>query len=186
MSSEFFAPLLEEVRKTCISHKDTKPQRTARNAVERVQGSPAVRILEAGRLAPSAANRQPWRFLVVSSPEMLAKLRPCYSRQWFQDAPHILAVVGNRGAAWTRKSDGYNSLETDLTIAMDHLILAAEAEGVGTCWIAAFDPPVLREALGLGANEEVFTITPLGYSKAGFSKKGTKERKALAEIVTHL
>jgi len=140
------------------------------------------RILEAGRLAPSAANRQPWRFLVISSPETLAEVRPCYQRPWFQEAPHILAVVGDRGAAWTRKSDGYNSLETDLTIAMDHLILAAEAEGVGTCWIAAFDPAVLRNALGLEENEAVFAITPLGYPPAGFEKKGVKDRRPLGEV----
>ena len=63
------------------------------------------RILEAGRLAPSAANRQPWRFLVIESPAMLAKVRPCYTRPWFHDAPHILAVTGDRAKAWTRAAD---------------------------------------------------------------------------------
>lgn len=141
------------------------------------------RILEAGRLAPSAANRQPWRFLVISSPEMLAKVRPCYSRSWFADAPQILVVTGDRGAAWTRMGDGYNAIETDLTIAMDHLILAATAEGVGTCWIAAFDPQVLRSALALKENETVFAITPLGYPKPDFQRKITKDRKPLTEVV---
>ena len=65
---------------------------------------------------------------------------------------------------------------------MDHLILAAEAEGVGTCWIAAFDPQVLRSALGLQENEAVFAITPLGYPRAGFVKKGVKDRKPLGEV----
>jgi nitroreductase len=54
------------------------------------------RVLDAGRLAPSAKNLQPWRFLLVSSPEMLARVRPCYERDWFQQAPHILVVTGNR------------------------------------------------------------------------------------------
>ena len=98
------------------------------------------RILEAGRLAPSAANHQPWNFLVVSSPEMLSKVRACYQRDWFADAPNVLIVKGNKTDAWVRKYDGYNSLETDLTIAMDHIILAAEFENVGTCWIEAYDP----------------------------------------------
>ena len=75
-------------------------------------------ILEAGRLAPSACNRQPWRFTVVSSPDMLAKVRPCYGRPWFHDAPHILIVEGKRANAWVRPLDGYNSLETDLTIGI--------------------------------------------------------------------
>ncbi|MBN2719810.1 MAG: nitroreductase family protein [Proteobacteria bacterium] len=144
------------------------------------------RILEAGRLAPSATNAQPWRFLVISSPEMLARVRPCYRGKWFSEAPHILVAVGNRDEAWVRKYDGYNSIETDLTIAMDHMILAAEYEGVGTCWIEAYDPKCLREALNLRENEVVFSITPLGYPREGFEKKGIKTRKALAEIVEFL
>jgi nitroreductase len=144
------------------------------------------RILEAGRIAPSAANLQPWKFLVVSSPEMLAKVRPCYRGEWFREAPHVLIVKGDKKAAWKRKSDGYNSLETDLTIAMDHMILAAENEGIGTCWIAAFDYQALREALQLGADEQVFAITPLGYSKPGFSKSAAKNRKPLNEVAFHI
>jgi nitroreductase len=141
------------------------------------------RILEAGRLAPSAVNFQPWRFLVVSSEEMLAKVRPCYGRAWFSDAPHILIVVGYVDEAWVREKDGYNSLETDLTIALDHMVLAAEYEGVATCWVVAYDPDLLREALSLKENEIVYSITPLGYPKEGFEKKGNKKRKAMEEIV---
>jgi nitroreductase len=140
------------------------------------------RILEAGRLAPSAANRQPWKFLLVSSEGMLEKVRRCYSASWFQDAPHVLIVAGDLDKSWVRKKDGYNSLETDLTIAMDHMILAAESEGVGTCWIAAYDPEVLRGALDLRQSERVFSITPLGYPRSGFQKKGEKERKPLDEV----
>ncbi len=140
------------------------------------------RIAEAGRLAPSACNLQPWRFVVASSPEMLAKVRRCYSSSWFRDAPHVLAVVGDVRKAWTRK-DGYNSIETDLTIAMDHMILAAESEGVGTCWIAAFDAKELRAALSLAEHERVFAITPLGYPRPGFKKRGRKERRPLSEVL---
>lgn len=142
-----------------------------------------TRILEAGRIAPSAANRQPWRFMLVSSEAMLEKVRLCYDKEWFRNAPHILIVVGNRDEAWVRKPDGYNSCETDCTIAMDHLICAAENEGVGTCWIAAFNPDILKKALGLKEYEEIFAITPLGYPREGFVKKGEKKRKAFDEVV---
>ncbi len=141
------------------------------------------RILEAGRIAPSAANLQPWRFLVISSQEMLRKVRPCYTRSWFQDAPHILVVVGNINMSWIREKDGYNSIETDIAIAMDHMILAAEYEGVATCWIEAYDPVILRRALSIKDNERIFAITPLGYPKKGFAKKHNKQRKSLNEIV---
>ena len=144
------------------------------------------RILEAGRLAPSAVNYQPWRFLVISSPEMLAKVRSCYGGAWLADAPHILVIVGEVNEAWVREADGYNSIETDLTIAMDHMILAAEYEGVATCWIEAYDPFMLREALSLKDKEKVFSITPLGYPKEGFEKRRKKKRKELSEIVQFL
>ncbi len=144
------------------------------------------RILEAGRLAPSAVNYQPWRFVVVSSPEMLEKVRACYPRPWFQDVPQILVVVGDINSSWVRKHDEYNSLETDLTIAMDHMILAAEYEGVATCWIGAYDPDMLQKALSLEPNEKVYSITPLGYPKEGFEKKGNKKRKAIEEVVVEI
>lgn len=143
------------------------------------------RVLDAGRLAPSAKNLQPWKFLVVSSPEMLAKVRPCYQRDWFHQAPHILFVTGDRAEAWVRPSDGWNSLETDLGIAMDHLILAAHDEGLATCWISAFDPQMLREALDLDPTEEVFAITPLGYASADAQTR-PKTRKTLDEVVRYL
>jgi nitroreductase len=148
-----------------------------------VEEEKLMRILEAGRLAPSAGNRQPWRFIVISSPEMLAKVRPCYQRHWFADAPNILIVAGNKNDAWVRGYDGYNSLETDLTITMDHMILAAENEGIATCWIAAFDPEVLRKALSLEKDDVVYAITPLGYPGKGFRKKGNKNRRPLDDII---
>ncbi len=143
------------------------------------------RILDAGRIAPSAANRQPWRFVVVSSRETLSQLRRCYQKQWFHDAPHVLVVVGRTGEAWTRQ-DGWNSIETDLAIVMDHLILAAENEGVATCWIGAYDPAVLRSTLSLTSDERVYAITPLGYPRPGFTKKGQKQRKTLQDVVKYL
>lgn len=151
-----------------------------------VESATLERILEAGRLAPSACNRQPWVFIVVQTPAALARVRPCYPRPWFQDAPQILVVVGDRTQAWVREIDGYCPLETDLAIAMDHLILAADHEGVATCWIAHFDPQRLREALGLTPNQEVFALTPLGYPPTGFLRKGFKQRKELGEIVRYL
>jgi nitroreductase len=165
--------------RTRESIRDYDPDRS-------VDRSKLERILESGRLAPSAANRQPWKFILVSSQEMLEKVRVCYQKQWFRDAPHILIITGDKNKSWVRSYDGYNSLETDLTIAMDHMILAAENEGVGTCWIAAFDPSVLRKALNLSDHEKVFAITPLGYPRKGFIRKANKIRKELKEIVRYI
>ncbi|NQT59078.1 MAG: nitroreductase family protein, partial [Bacteroidetes bacterium] len=142
-------------------------------------------IAEAGQAVPSACNMQPWKFLFISSDELLRKVKNSYGSRWVDNAPHFLVVTGKRSAAWVR-SDGYNSLETDLTIAMDHMILAAESLGVATCWIAAFDDKKLRKALSLNEEEEVFAITPLGYLPAGSEKKDNKIRKPLNKIAFFL
>lgn len=144
------------------------------------------RILDAGRLAPSASNRQPWTFVLVSSKEKLKEVGECYPRDWFKQAPHILVIVGDKSKSWVRSYDGYNSIEVDLTIAMDHIILAAENEGVGTCWIIAYDYDVLARAIGLKENEVIYCITPLGYPHDGFKKRGNKIRKPFNEIVRRI
>lgn len=145
-----------------------------------------IRILEAGRIAPSAANRQPWEFWVIRSAETLAKVRECYPRPWFIDAPSVLAVVGYKAQAWTREADAYNSIETDLTIAMDHLILAATNEEVGTCWIANFNPEILRNALDLTNDQVVYAITPLGYPRENYSSPPKRPRKTYEQVVKML
>ena len=144
------------------------------------------RILNAGRLAPSACNYQPWKFVVVSSEENLKRIRECYDREWFKQAPHVLVLVGLKDKAWTRSFDGYNSIETDMAIAMTHILLAAENEGVGACWIANYNPVILKNVLGISDNQVIYGITPLGYSKDGYCKTGNKKRKSPGEIVENI
>jgi len=150
---------------------------------KRVEEMVLHRILEAGRMAPSACNYQPWRFLLISSQGMLKQVRPCYPRPWFQQAPHILAVAGRKDKAWIRGYDGFNSLHTDLAIAMEHIILAATNEGVATCWICAFDPRILYQSLDLSPGEEILALTPLGYPPDGYKGEQTTERKALTDLL---
>jgi len=144
------------------------------------------RILNAGILAPSASNRQPWTFVLVSSEDKLSEVKATYQREWFQKATRVIAVVGDKTKSWVRPSDGYNSIETDLAIAMDHMILAAENEGVAACWIIAFDYEKLSKALGLKEHEVVYSIAALGYPPDGFKKTGNKKRKLLEEVVKRI
>lgn len=144
------------------------------------------KILDAGRLAPSAANRQPWKFILVSSEAVLEKVKNCYKRDWLKDAPHILIAVGIRNEAWVRSFDGYNAVETDVAIALTHILLAAENEGVGSCWIANFDPNMLNEVINPGPGQTIFGILPLGYPKPGFRKAGGKKRKNPEETVEYM
>jgi nitroreductase len=143
------------------------------------------RILDAGRLAPSAANRQPWKFILVSSAEVLEKVKDCYKRDWLKDAPHILIAVGMKDEAWKRSFDGYNAVETDVAIALTHILLAAENEGVGSCWIANFDPDMLKDVINPGPGQTIFGMLPLGYPKPGFRKAGDKKRKNRGDIIEY-
>ena len=120
------------------------------------------RILEAARIAPSACNNQPWRFIVVRKAEIKEELKAAYSKPWFWTAPVIICACGIVDEAW-RRSDGKSYLDVDVAIAMDHLILAATAEGLGTCWVGAFDPAEVKRILNLGPEIEPIALTPLGY-----------------------
>jgi nitroreductase len=154
------------------------------DSAKQVSKGTLMKIADAGRLAPSAVNYQPWRFFIISSKDVLQKIHQCYGRDWFHEAPHVLVVVGDKSEAWVR-SDGYCSIETDLAIAMTHILLAAENEGVGSCWISNFNLDFLRQILKLRENERVYSMTPLGYPKAGYQKK-KKERKDLKDLIVWL
>jgi nitroreductase len=121
-----------------------------------------VRILEAARLAPSAANYQPWHFFVVRDPAVRKALFPNERQAWITEAPVVLVACGTPGKAWVRAYDQKNHLDIDLAIAMDHMVLAATEEGFGTCWICAFDPAVFRSVLKLPAGMEPIAAPPRG------------------------
>lgn len=145
------------------------------------------RILAMARLAPSAHNLQPWRILVLQSREWLDRVHAAYPRSWFMEAPHVVVVTGRVDDAWTRDADGYSSIETDLAIVLDHLTLAAWNEGVGSCWIANFEPDVLRKNLGLGPEDRVYAMTPLGWPAGDTAPApAEKARKAVEQIVVEL
>ena len=131
-----------------------------------VEEEKLAQLLEAFRLAPTAANRQPFRLLVVHSAGRQAELARIYSDgrpTWFSVAPLVLAIVAVPAESWRRR-DGKPYYEVDAAIAMDHLVLAAAELGLGTCWIAAFDPSAAREVLGLPDEVEPIVFTPLGYA----------------------
>jgi nitroreductase len=145
-----------------------------------VEEDKLARILEAARLAPTAANRQAFRIIVLPTKGREADLRRVYGREWFTQAPLVLAVCALPAEGWVRKADGWNAAEVDATIAMAHIVLAASEEGLGTCWIAAFDPAAAREVLGLPADVIPSAFTPLGYPA---DSPAPKKRRPLGELV---
>jgi nitroreductase len=138
------------------------------------------RVLEAGRLAPSADNRQPWRFIVVTNDEVKEKLRASYDEEWFVSAPVIIIGCAVPKEAWVRM-DGQEYWMVDVAIAMQNMILVATELGLGTCWIADFDEEAARKALKLPQSVRIVAMTPLGYPTE--EKRPVRNRKSLSEIV---
>jgi nitroreductase len=147
-----------------------------------VEDDKLEQVLEAARLAPTAANRQPFQFIVIRTAGREAELRRIYDREWFTRAPLVLCACGTPAQGWVRGSDGKNYTDVDVAIVMDHLILAATNLGLGTCWIAAFDPSAVREVLGLPDGVEPVVFTPLGYPA---DQPRPKERKSLSKLVRY-
>lgn len=138
-------------------------------------------VLEAARLAPTAANRQPFRILVLRTAGREAELQRIYHRPWFVQPPLVLCICAIPAEGWVRMDDKVYT-DVDAAIAMDHLVLAATNLGLGTCWIAAFDPAAAREVLDLPAGVEPVAFTPLGYAA---DQPRPKQRRALADLVRY-
>ncbi len=155
-----------------------------RHSVRRYKSDPVedeklTRVLEAARQAPTANNQQPFRILVVHTRDREEELQRVFGRRWFTQAPLVIGFVALRDEAW-RRSDGKSYEEVDATIAMDHLVLAATALGLGTCWIAAFDAAAAREVFHLPEGVELVALTPLGYPDKG---PAATSRRPLEELV---
>lgn len=141
------------------------------------------RILEAVRIAPSGHNRQPWKFLIYRDTETKQKIaKGCNDQKWIAEAPIVIVALGQRFHFSRGKYMGEMSFIMDIGIAMTHLILAARAEELGTCWIGAFDNSLLKESLNVAEGWDVVAITPLGYPDEGKFTENTT-RKPLEEVV---
>ena len=141
------------------------------------------RILEAGRKAPSAKNIQPWKFIVTRKNDLKQKLvKACHDQKFMGEADIILTIAVNIDQAYKQQGEYMSSFAVDGSIAMDHMMLAATAEGLGTCWIGAFSEEEVKEVLGIPKNYRVVGLTPIGYIK---EKSSSTSRKSLEEIVVN-
>ena len=147
-----------------------------------VEKSKLTQVLEAARLAPTAANLQPFRLVVAKVKGREEAIHRIYGRRWFTRAPLVICACGLPAQGWVRSADGVNYTAVDVAIVMDHLILAATALGLGTCWIAAFDVVAAQQVFGLPHGVEPIALTPLGYPAA---HPGPKERKSLSQLVRY-
>jgi nitroreductase len=138
-------------------------------------------VVDAARLAPTAANRQAFQLVVIHTEGRETELQRIYGREWFTQPPLVICACGLPAENWVRR-DGKNYNDVDVAIVMDHLTLAAADLGLGTCWIGAFDPDAAREVLGLPDGVEPVAFTPLGYPA---DAPRPKKRKALDKLVRY-
>ena len=144
-----------------------KSRRSVRAYDPRDIPAPAYQhLLDALRFAPSACNFQPWRFILVRDENLRQKLAQASNGQmWIAQAPLTVVGCGLPDKAY-KKMGGYaNSVDIDVAIALDHLSLAAVAEGLATCWIGAFKEQQVKDLLNLPDQTKVVALMPVGYPR---------------------
>jgi nitroreductase len=138
-------------------------------------------IFSAVRLAPSARNAQEWRFILVTDPELRKKVAAAGGQPFLFQCPVIVAVCAETDRRVSRC--GETAYPLDVAAAIDHLTLAAAALGLGTCWVASFDPGPVKEALHVPEAAPVVELVALGYPAAGEAPPPDKPRLKLSEIL---
>ena len=141
-------------------------------------------VLECARMAQSAVNFQPWKFVVVRSEAAKADIRRCYDREWFASAPLYIVALRDVKSNWVRSSDGKPHGDIDVAIAVEHICLAAAERGLGTCWVANYDTALLNQLFG-DADHEAVAIVPMGHIAAD-CPFAPKKRKEMSLIVKEL
>lgn len=142
-----------------------------------------LRVLEAARLAPSGKNLQPWKFVVVQDVELKKRLAKASNQQDFiADAPLIIVACGFPDECYQTMGRYMKSWPVDVTIALEHLILQAQEEGLGTCWIGSFEEEEVKSLLDVPEHVKVLALTPLGYPGEVPEFRG---RKPLEKIISY-
>ena len=137
-------------------------------------------ILEVTRMAPSAVNKQPWKFVVVKSDEARKQLQECYDREWFKSAPLYIICMREVDKNWIRQEDNKQHGDIDVAIATEHLCLAATERGLGSCWVCNFNVAKLKKTFSYTGFEAV-AIIPIGHI-VDDCPTNEKKRKTLEEI----
>lgn len=142
-------------------------------------------ILEAGRLAPTAKNFQPYHVYVLKSEEARKKINDITNCAYH--APVVLMFCGVLDQAFVDPWNGHNGAEMDVSIVTTHMMLKAAELGVGSCWVCWYDSAKVKEAFQLPENEEPYCLLPLGYpAEDAAPSERHSLRKSLDEVVTEL
>jgi nitroreductase len=152
---------------------------------KQVEKEKLLSILEAGRLAPTACNYQPYKVLALETPTGIEKLRK--GNLHIYESPAALIICADHEHTWKRITDGHDYADIDATIVTDHMMLAAAELGLGSIWIGAFDPDNLRTVFNIPHNFEPVNILLIGYPAGGADvhTRNDKRRKPLEETVVY-
>jgi nitroreductase len=141
---------------------------------ERIPKEKLDKLLEAARLAPSAANRQIWKFVVVENAKIKNQLvTACNSQAFVGTASHVIAGIGDPAQKWH---------QVDLAIALEHIVLEAVELGLGTCWIGAFNEDQVKKILRIPQDKKVVALLTVGIPA---ELPAARPRKTLDEIVAY-
>jgi nitroreductase len=169
-----------------MSHMDVFDAVKARKSIRSYQSKPVpeevlMKVLESARLAPSAVNRQPWHFVVVTDAEKRKKLSAGPFAGFLKESPVVIVGCGD-----TRASPRWHVV--DVSIAMQQMVLTATSEGLAACWIGSFNEKKVKELLGIPDKFKVIALLAMGYQrgKRGLASKliGSHKRKDIGEIVS--
>lgn len=152
---------------------------------KRVEDDLLTKILEGGRLAPTAKNLQEQHIYVAKSADALSKIDECTPCRY--NAQTVLVVAFNKNNVYTYPGGKRDSGIEDASIVATHLMLAAAAAGVDSCWVNCFDPDKLHALLSLPEDEEILMLLDLGYAAEGAGPlPNHSSRKPLSETVTEI
>ena len=163
----------ELIRKRCSIRK------FAQRPVEKEK---LEQIIEAARIAPSAVDKQPWFFLIISEPESIKELAASYKLPWLAKAPSAIVLLEDKNMSWKRPSDGRDFGDVDLGIAIYAIWLAATNFGLGAACLSYFDPEKIRTLYELPEYIEPIAIMPIGYPESEELWKNRKPRKNMTDI----
>ena len=160
----------------------------ARRSVRKYKSTPVPeealkKVLNAARLAPSAANLQPWKFVIVMDEDVKRQLAAaCNSMNWISRAPIVIVACANMDVAIAMIGGYMNSAPVDVAIALTQMSLVATSEGLGTCWIGAFKEEKVAALLNIPKDCRVVSVMTLGYPDEA---PGNPGRKNISEIVSY-
>ena len=151
---------------------------------QKVEPEKLEKILEAAHVAPTAANLQPVRLIVVQSEEGLAKISKAAG---IYDAPLAIIVCADHNKAWVRPFDQKQTGDIDASILTDHMMLQATELGLGSVWVCYFKPDVLSQEFNLPANLEPVNILVIGYAveESADPERHSQTRIPVSELVSY-